>query len=63
MKYVEVKLTRDWGTYYKAGSLVSVSEDVAKMMISGPNKYGYLTKGMTSDEYMDNVFYASDEEE
>ena len=62
MKHVEVKLIRDWGTYYKAGSLVSVSEDVAKMMTSGPNPYGCISKGMTSQEYIDNVYFADEEE-
>ena len=62
MRNVEVRLTRDWGTYYKAGSLVSVSEDVAKMMTSGTSKYGYLVKGMTSQEYIDNVYFADEEE-
>jgi hypothetical protein len=62
MRNVEVKLTRDWGTYYIKGSLVSVSEDVAKMMTSGPNPYGYLVKGMTSQEYIDNVYFADEEE-
>ena len=62
MKSVEVKLTRDWGTYYIKGSLVSVSEDVGKMMISGPNPYGYLVKGMTSEEYIKNVHFADEEE-
>ena len=63
MKHVEVKLIKDWGTYYKKGSLVSVSEDVAKMMIFGNDPYGYLVKGMTSEEYIENVHFASDEEE
>ena len=62
MKHVEVQLTRDWGTYYTKGALVSVSEDVGKMMISGPNPYGYLVKGMTSEEYIDNVHFSDEEE-
>ena len=62
MKHVEVKLLRDWGTYYTKGALVSVSEDVAKMMIMGNNPYGYLVKGMTSEEYIDNVHFADEEE-
>ena len=63
MKHVEVKLLRSWGSYYSKGALVSVSEDVAKMMISGPNPYGHLVSGMTSEEYIRNVHFASDEEE
>jgi hypothetical protein len=62
MKHLEVQLTRDWGSYYKKGAIVSVSEDVAKMMTSGPDPYGFITKGISSDDFIRNVHFADEEE-
>lgn len=63
MKFLNVRLIRDWGSYYKKDSIVSVSEDVAKMMTSEVNRYGYLVEGLSSDEILNQAFDIADDEE
>lgn len=64
MKFVKVKLIRSWGDndYYKAGSNVFVSEDVAKMMTFEPNKYGDIIDD-DNDRILDEFYISGDEEE
>ncbi len=64
MKFVKVKLIRPWGDndYYKAGSVVFVSEDVAKMMTFEPNKYGDIIDD-DNDRILDEFYISGDEEE
>lgn len=64
MEFVKVKLTKSWGEndYYKAGNVVYVSTDVAKMMTEGPNKYGHLIDN-DNDKILDEYFLSKDEEE
>lgn len=63
MEHVKVKLIRDWGenSYYKAGNIVYVSADVAKMMTSGNDKYGHLIDN-DNDDILDDYFASSEEE-
>ena len=62
MRFIKVRLIRDWGTYYKEGSIVLVSEDVAKMMTLDFNRYGYLVDGLSDDEIIGQAFDLDEEE-
>ena len=63
MEHVKVKLTRSWGhnDYYKAGNIVYVSADVAKMMTTGRDNYGYLIDN-DNDKELDDHFASGEEE-
>jgi len=63
MKFLSVRLIRDWGGYHKKNSIVSIPEDVAKTITSGVNRYGHLIEGLSSDEIVDQVFDLPNDEE
>lgn len=64
MGFVKVKLIKDWGenAYYKAGNIVYVKEDVAKMMTSGTDIYGHYIDN-DNDIILDDYFASKNEEE
>ena len=63
MEHVKVKLIRDWGKngYYKAGNIVYVSADVAKMMTTGRDNYGFLIDN-DDNKILDDHFASGEEE-